>query len=122
LGPGGSGRLAAFKLTAVQGLELRLEPLVFQFQVLASAALLLQALAQGLDLGLRALFDDGGLLETLQDPAGGPALQIGAAAAIRAREVIRQIWKAGHRQFGGGPWSTRQLTSERRWSSRRTLR
>ena len=106
----------------MQGLELGLQLLVFPFCLLALPALLLQLLVELRQLMFVVAFGAGNLLIAMKDPARGKSFQIRASIAVRATKVVRQVLEFRHGQSGGGSWSRRQLASDSRWRSLRTLR
>ena len=111
-----------FKLTAVQSVELSPELLVFQFHLLGMSVLLAQLLGEFFQLIFVVAFGACDLLIAMEDPTGGQTFQIRAPIPIRATEVLGQVFELRHDQSGGGSWSSRQLASESRCSSLRTLR
>jgi hypothetical protein len=90
------GGFAPFELAAVQGLKLRLELLVFPFDLLAPTPLLLQLLVQLCQLIFVVGFSAGDLLITFPDPAGGEALQIRAPVPMGTAETGGQVFELGH--------------------------
>src|SRR6266576_3544369 len=117
----GGRSFASFELAAVQGLELGLKLLVFEFYLLGVSALLIQLLVEFFQLIFVVAFGATDLLIPMKDPAGGQSFQIRAPIPVRTAKVVGQVLKFGHGQSGGGSWSSRQLASESRWRSLRTF-
>ena len=69
-------------------MKLSLELLIFQFRLLAVAALLIKLLAHLLQLIFVVAFGAGDLLIAMKDPASGESFQIRAPIPIRATEVV----------------------------------
>ena len=113
---------APLELAAMQGAQLRTQTLVFQFHFLALPPLLGQLLMEFFQLMFVVAFRAVDLLIAPKDPAGGQTFQIGAPLPVGAAEIRGQVGESGHAQSSGGRWSRRQLVSERRWRSWRTLR
>ena len=103
-------------------MELSPELLIFQLHLPGMLALLPQFLVELFELIFVVALGAGDLLITMKDPTGREPFQIRAPIPVRAAKVVWQVFKFGHRQSGGGSWSSRQLVSESRCSSLRTLR
>jgi len=93
---GGGWLAAAFKLSAMQGLELRLELLVASLGVLVLAPFLIQFLPEFPELIFVLAGVTHVLLIPAEDPAGGQALQIRAAVPVGAAEIGRQVSELRH--------------------------
>src|SRR5712691_11279300 len=118
---GGHRSFAAFELAAVQGIELGLKLLILSLQLEIVRVGLVQLLVEFLELVFVLALHCATLLIAIPNPLRGQAFQIGTAIPVRADERLIQLAEAGHRQSSGN-WSNRQLTSESRTSSWRTLR
>jgi hypothetical protein len=89
--------LAPFELAPVQGVELSLDLLVLPFQLLALPPLLIEEAIEFFELIFILALRPGHLLIAMKDPTGGQPFQIRTTVAVRTAEVIRKIFKLGHR-------------------------
>jgi len=106
----------------MQRAELGLELLFLPFQLLALPPFLIELALELFQLRFVFALGAADLLIAFKDPARGQSFQIRAPLPVRAMEFWRQVPKLWPDQSGGGNWSSRQLVSDRRCRSLRTLR